>query len=109
MKIKNFISFALTSVILIGLTTIGIITVFEKERTTRLFDQNEAKVFETYNAASISKGTIFLLLAVGLIGVLGISRKRKIESDIVQNNKDDGSSENQNFADDKPKSIATKS
>ena len=109
MKIKNFLSFALTSVILTGLATIGIIAVFEKERSTRLFDQNEVKVFETYNAASIPKGTILLLLAVGLIGVLGISRKRKNAPNIVQNNEEDRSSENQNFADDKPKSIATKS
>ena len=77
MKIKNLIFFALMSVILSGLTTIVYVSVFDKEETTRLLDQNQVKVPDTYNAASISKGTILLLLAVGVIGVLGVSRKKK--------------------------------
>jgi preprotein translocase subunit SecY len=75
MKIKNLIFFTLISVILSGLTTIVFVSVFDKEETTRLFDQNQVKVPETYSAASISEGTILLLLAVGVIGVLGVSRK----------------------------------
>jgi hypothetical protein len=77
MKIKNLIFLALTSVILSGLTTIVFITVLDTKETIRLFDQNQVKVPETYTAASISKGTILLLLAVGVIGVLGVSRKKK--------------------------------
>jgi len=77
MKIKSLIFFALTSVILSGLTTIVLISVSDKEETTRLFDQNQVKVPGTHSDASISKGTILLLLAVGVIGVLGVSRKKK--------------------------------
>ena len=77
MKIKNLIFFTLISVILSGLTTIVFVSVFDKEETTRLFDQNQVKVPETYSAASVSEGTILLLLAVGVIGVLGVSRKKK--------------------------------
>jgi hypothetical protein len=77
MKIKNLIFLTLTSVILSGLATIVFISVLDKEETTRLFDQDQVEVPETYSAASISKGTILLLLTVGVIGVLGVSRKRK--------------------------------
>ena len=77
MKINNLIFLALTSVILSGLTAIVFISVWDKEETTRLFDQNQVEVPETYTAASIPKGTILLLLAAGVIGVLGVSRKKK--------------------------------
>jgi hypothetical protein len=77
MKIKSLIFLALTGVILSGVTTIVFISALDKAETTRLFNQNQVNVPETYNAASISKGTILLLLAVGLIGVLGVSRKKK--------------------------------
>jgi len=40
-------------------------------------NQSPLQVSESYNAASVSEGTAMLLLAVGVIGVLGISRKRK--------------------------------
>lgn len=86
MKIKNLIFFALTSAILSGLTTIVFISVSDKEETTRLFDQNQVNVPETYRAASISEGTILLLLAVGVIGVLGVSRKKKDIADPAQKN-----------------------
>jgi hypothetical protein len=86
MKIKNLIFFALISVILSGLTTIVYISVFNKEETTRLFDQNQVNVSETYSAASISEGTILMLLAVGVIGVLGVSRKKKDIADPAQEN-----------------------
>ena len=77
MKIKNLIFFALTSVILSGLTTIVFISVSDKEETTMLFDQNQVIIPDTHSAASISKGTILLLLAVGVIGFLGVNRKKK--------------------------------
>ena len=109
MKIKKLIFFALTTVILSGLTTIVIISVFDKEETTRLFDQNQVKIPETYTAASISEGTILLLLAMGIIGVLGVNRKKKIAPGIVQNSEGARSAENQDFADHKQKPIAKKS
>jgi hypothetical protein len=81
MKIKNLILFVLISVILSGLTTIVYVSVFDKEATTRLLDQNQVKIPETHTAASIPKTTILLLLAVGVIGVLGVSRNKKALDD----------------------------
>jgi hypothetical protein len=77
MKIRSLIFLALTSVILSGLTTIALNSVFDKRETTRFFDHNQIKVPDTHIAASLSKGTVLLLLAVGVIGVLGVSRKKK--------------------------------
>ena len=77
MKIKHLIFFALSGVILSGLTTIVFVSVLDKEETVRLLEQNEVEVPETHHVAAMSKGTILLLLAVGVIGVLGVSRKRK--------------------------------
>ena len=77
MKIKNLIILVLTGVILSGLTIIVLTSVSDKRETTRLFDHDRVKVPDTHSAASISKGTVFLLLAVGVIGVLGVSRKKK--------------------------------
>ena len=86
MKIKNLIFFALISVILSGLTAIVYVSVFDKEATTRLLDQNQVKIPETHTAASIPKTTILLLLAVGVIGVLGVSRNKKDLDDPAQEN-----------------------
>jgi len=97
MKIKNLILFGLTSLILSGLTTIVLVSVFDKEETTRLFDQNQVKVPETYTAASISKGTILLLLAVGVIGVLGVSRKKKEILNPAQKNETNRAPNHQNL------------
>jgi hypothetical protein len=77
MKIKSLIFLALTCITLSGLTTIVVISVLDKKEITRLFDQNQVKVPNTHRAASISKGTILLLLVVGVIGVLGVNRKKK--------------------------------
>ena len=64
-----------------------------------MFKQEPINVPRTYTAASISKGTLLLLLAVGIIGALGVSRKRKVARRIVQNNEDDKSAENTDSAD----------
>ena len=77
MKFKILIFFASISVILSGLATIVYTSVLDKQATVRRFDQNQTKIPETHNAAAMSKGTIILLLAVGVIGVLGVSRKKK--------------------------------
>lgn len=77
MKIRNFIFLAVIGVILSGLTSVVFISVLDKKETIRLFDQNLIKIPESYSAAAMSKGTIILLLAVGVIGVLGVSRKKK--------------------------------
>ena len=77
MKIKTFMFIALISVILSGLTTIMFTSVFDKKENTGLIDQGQLQVPQTYTAASMSKGTILVLLAVGIVGALGVCRTSK--------------------------------
>jgi hypothetical protein len=77
MKIKNLIFFLLIGTLLSGLVTAGFISVHDKEEVSEQIKQNQLQIPESYHAASVSKGTILLLLAVGVIGVLGISRKKR--------------------------------
>ena len=77
MKIRNLIFFLLISILLSGSVIAGFISVHDKEEISMPINQSPLQVPESYNAASVSKGTVLLLLAVGVIGVLGISRKRK--------------------------------
>jgi hypothetical protein len=95
MKIAKLISITLTSVILSALTGIAIVSEFDKQETARFFEQERIKIPKTYTAASISKGTLLLLLAVGIIGALGVSRKIKV----VQNNENDKPAENADSVD----------
>jgi hypothetical protein len=84
MKIKRLIFFVLTIAILSGLSVFAFISVLDTEKTTRSFDQNQVKVPDIHSAASISKGTILLLLAVGVIGFLGVSRKKKDVVNLIE-------------------------
>ena len=77
MKIKNLIFFLFIGILLSGLAIAVFITVHDKEEISKQINQKLFPVPESYNAASVSKGAVLLLLAVGVIGVLGISRKRK--------------------------------
>jgi hypothetical protein len=58
----------------------------DKSETFQLKNQNQIFVIESDAARSISKGTILLLLAVGVIGVLGVARKKKCRGDKAQIN-----------------------
>ena len=49
----------------------------DKTEADRSIDQEPSQVSESYAAASLSKGTILFLLAVGVIGALGVSRTKK--------------------------------
>ena len=86
MKTKVLIFFALISIILLGLMTIGFVSVLDKNETTTFNSQVPVQVAETYTAASLSKGTILFLLAVGVIGALGVSRTKKNTKGSVQRN-----------------------
>ena len=86
MKIKTFIFIALISIILPGLTTIMFMSVFGKKENTRLINQGQLQVPQTYTAASMSKGTILMLLAVGIVGALGVSRTKKNTKGPAQKN-----------------------
>jgi hypothetical protein len=54
-------------------------------------------------AASISEGTILLLLAVGVIGALGISRIKKSIGSPAQRNATDSASGDENVNEDRQK------
>jgi hypothetical protein len=108
MKITNLTFILLLGVILSGLTVAGYVSVHDEKETSRLGTQNQAQATENYTAASISKGTILFLLAVGIIGVLGVSRKK---SDIVssaQKNKIKSSPDHQNLNAGRQESVGKK-
>lgn len=77
MKIKNLIFFFVTGLIFSGITTIIFFSAFNKEEPGRLLDQSNVQNPKAHAAASMPKGIILLLLAVGVIGALGVSRKKK--------------------------------
>ncbi len=109
MKIKNLIFFLFISILLSGLVIAGFISVRHKEAISTQMNQNQFEVPESYNDASVSKGTILLLLAVGLIGVLGISRKKKELGSPGQRNETNKEPDHQNSNEDKQKPIAKNS
>jgi hypothetical protein len=77
MKINRIIFFLFAGVLLSGLMMGTVILGKQRITVPTRIDQNEAPTNDSYVGASISKGTILLLLAVGVIGALGVSRKRK--------------------------------
>ena len=101
MKIKNLIFILLIGTLLSGLVTAGFISVHDKEEVSEKINQNQFQIPENYNAASVSKGAILLLLAVGVIGVLGISRKKRELGSPAQGNELIEKSDHQNLNEDK--------
>ena len=77
MKIKKLIIILFIGIILSGLMTGVFILDGEMNAVPGRIDQNQAQTTGSYASASISKGTILLLLAVGVIGALGVSRQKK--------------------------------
>ena len=77
MKITNFKLITLISVLLTGLLILLLIHGDDRYPSSRLSHQDQIWVPDRYVAASISEGTILLLLLVGVIGALGISRIKK--------------------------------
>ena len=77
MNYKNTILLAVAGVISIGLLVYELITT---EATTPLLSAGSKQNLhdsDYWAAASISKETLLVLLAVGIAGVLGMSRKKK--------------------------------
>ena len=89
MKINRFIFFLFVGVILSGVIVGVFILGGEMNAVPGRIDQSQAPTTEGYASASISKETILLLLAVGVIGALGVSRQKK----------DSGSNANRNATD----------
>ncbi len=109
MKIKNLIFFLLISILLSGLVIVVFISVHDKEEISKQINQNQFQVPESYNAASVSKGTILLLLAVGVIGVLGISRKKRELRSPARRNETNREPDHQHLNEDKQKLITRNS
>ena len=77
MKISRYIIFLFVSVILSGLMMGAFMLGGERRAISERIDKNRVQTNDGYMAASISKGTILLLLTVGVIGALGVSRHKK--------------------------------
>jgi hypothetical protein len=77
MKINRLIIFSFVGVILSVLMTGVFILGGERRAVSEQIDQNSVQTNDSHAAASISKGTILLLLVVGVIGALGVSRQKK--------------------------------
>ena len=77
MKINYLFIFLSVGIILLGLSAGGAMPADEPEVIYGQRGQHEDRTPESYKAASISKSTILLLLAVGVIGALGVSRTKK--------------------------------
>ena len=86
MKNRTFSLYAIIGVIIGGLFVSIISSRFDSSEINLPNNQNPISVPKIYAAASISKGTILLLLAVGVIGVLGVSRKKKDRKNLSKNN-----------------------
>jgi hypothetical protein len=108
MKISNFTFILLLGVILLGLMAAGYVSVHDMEETSKLGSQHNARTSEGYAAASISKGTILLLLVVGVIGALGVSRKKKDSGGSDQKNETPSTPSQQNLDVGKQKPIVKK-
>ena len=82
MKIRNLVFFAFSGAILSGFAVGAFILSDNPEKVLARFDQDRDRTPEIYESASMSEGTILLLLAVGVIGALGVSRKRQYNVNI---------------------------
>jgi hypothetical protein len=76
-KIKRFSWYALICIIISGLTVLLILPHPDDSEKSQLNIQDQKTTPKRGATASISKGTILLLLAVGVVGALGVSRKKK--------------------------------
>jgi hypothetical protein len=77
MKINRFIFSLFVGVILLGVIAGVFLSGGEIRTVSGRIDQNPGPAAEGYASASISKGTILLLLAVGVIGAMRVSRQKK--------------------------------
>jgi hypothetical protein len=78
LKNKNATVLVVTGILIIGLLIFGLLSTQDTAPLSPA-DQHDSMQENTHlwMNASISKGTLLLLLAVGIAGVLGVSRKKK--------------------------------
>jgi hypothetical protein len=86
MKFKSFSLYAIILIILGGLMSFLILSRPVESEISGLKNENQISAPRSSSVASISKGTILLLLAVGVIGALGIGRKKEDKLNNRQNN-----------------------
>jgi hypothetical protein len=96
MKFKNLIWFAFIGLFISGLLFFMLFHGDGQPSSSRLSRQAPIFVSDTYLVASLSKGTILLLLAVGVTGALGISRTKKGIRNPFQRNAADSPSDHEN-------------
>ncbi len=101
MKIIRRKFFLIIGVILSGFIVVAYITLNDKKEMAQYIEENGVPVFNGYNAASVSEGTILVLLAIGVIGALVISRKKKDISSAAQRNESPAGTENENLKEDR--------
>ena len=103
MKITNFKLITLIGVLLTGLMILLLLHGDDRYPSSRLSHQDQIWVPDRYVAASLSEGTILLLLAVGVIGALGISRIKKGIGNPAQRNATDSVSDDEKVNEDRQK------
>jgi hypothetical protein len=104
MKINRFIFFLFIGVILSGVIAGAYLSGGEIRAVFGRIDQNLAPMTEGYVSASISKGTTLLLLAVGVIGALGVSRQKKDSGNDSYRTPGDRAGQRVNFNEDRKSS-----
>lgn len=109
MKIKTFIFIALIGIILSGLATIMFMSVSDRKENIGLANQDQLQIPQTYTAASMSRGTILMLLAVGVIGALGVSRTKNNSRSPAQRNAIHSASDYENANEERQKLITKSS
>jgi len=95
MKFNNYIFFLSISTIIAGLIVLSYFFMDNGLAILGLIDDDQVSATENYEAASINKGSILLLLLVGIIGFLGVSRRKKNTHQLVEKNRVDKVADNQ--------------
>jgi hypothetical protein len=103
MKITNFKLITLIGVLLTGLLILLLFHGDDRDPSSRLSHHDQIRVPDRYVAASLSEGTILLLLAAGVIGALGISRLKKGLRSPAQRSATDSASGDENVNEDRQK------
>jgi hypothetical protein len=84
MKIKNLAYMASISVLIIGSGVLGFLEIRKKLTIQHEGRQHHQAAPHSKPSNSIPKSTILILLAVGVVGVLSVRRKKKTKESPVQ-------------------------
>lgn len=97
MKLTNLILIALISIISCGMVVYGLLEIHSQAMIPHPSHPQLAEP-DSYRSASISKGTAFLLLAVGIIGALSVRRRKKNKNGPAPQKRPHTTSEDRNEA-----------